>query len=77
MIGLREDRQVGAQLATRIATFLAATTAHCGSGLARDSGGAETDVLDDIPQSRASPLPHWVGVQVRPVAGSAASKAAG
>lgn len=58
MIGLREDQQVGAQLAARIATFLNTTTVQCGSGLARDSGGSETDVLNDIPPSRASLLPH-------------------
>lgn len=33
MIGLREDRQVGAQLATRIATFLAVATVQGGVGL--------------------------------------------
>ncbi len=73
MIGLREDQQ----LKVRMVDFLNNATAPCGSGLARDNGGSETDVLNDTPQSRASPLPHWVGVMVRRAAGSAASKAAG
>ncbi len=77
MIGLREDQQVGAQLAASIATFLNATTFHCGSGLAREGGGSGTEVLDDTPQSRASPLPQCIGVNVRLGAGSLASKAAG
>ena len=77
MIGLREDQQVGAHLASRIVTFLNTTTVQCGSGLARDSGGSETAVLNDIPRLRASPLPHWVGVNVTRAAGSPASKVAG
>lgn len=77
MIGLREDQQAGAQLALRIATFLNTTTVPCGSGQARDRGGSEADVLNDTPQSRASPLPQGVGIHVRRAVGSAASKAAG
>ncbi|ANF88697.1 hypothetical protein A7J50_5364 [Pseudomonas antarctica] len=77
MIGLREDQQVGAQLAARIVIFLNSVTFRSGSGLTRESGGSQTDVLNDTPQSRASPLPQWMGMNVTPVAGSAASKAAG
>ena len=58
MIGLREDQQVGAQLAARIATFLTTATVQCGSGRARDSGGSETDLQNEVPQTRASPLPQ-------------------
>ena len=77
MIGLREDQQVCAQLVAGIATFLSNTTLQCGSGRARECGGSETNVLNDMPPSRASPLPHWMGVNVTPVAGSPASKAVG
>ena len=77
MIGLREDQQLGEQLAASIVIFLNSTTFQCGSGLAREGGGSETDALNDPPQSRASPLPHQVGVSIRPAAGSAASTAAG
>ena len=55
MIGLREDQQVGAQLAARIVIFLNSATFQSGSGLARESGGSQTDALNDTPQSRASP----------------------
>ncbi|MDQ0701378.1 hypothetical protein QF043_000170 [Pseudomonas sp. W3I7] len=76
MIGLREDQQVRAQLVAGIATFLSSTTLQCGSGLARECGGSETDVLTDTPLSRASPLPHWIGGLIKLVAESPASKAA-
>ncbi|OAE12557.1 hypothetical protein AZH11_12220 [Pseudomonas simiae] len=77
MIGLREDQQVGAQLAARIVIFLNSATFQRGGGLTRESGGSQIDVLNDTPQSRASPLPQWMGMNVTRVAGSAASKAAG
>ena len=77
MIGLREDQQVGAQLAANIVIFLDSTPFHGGGGLAREGGGSQTDVLGDTPPSRASPLPPLIGVSIRPVAGSQASKAAG
>ena len=58
MIGLREDQQLGEQLAASIVIFLNSTTFQSGSGLAREGGGSETDALNDPPQSRASPLPQ-------------------
>jgi hypothetical protein len=73
MIGLREDQQMKVSLVN----FLNHTAAQCGRGLAPDSGGSEKDELNDTPQSGASPLPHWVCVNIRRGAGSAASKAAG
>ena len=77
MIGLREDQQVRAQLVAGIATFLSSTTLQCGSGPAREGGVSETDVLNDTPHSRASPLPHWIVGLVKPVAEFPASKAVG
>ncbi len=77
MIGLREDQRVGAQLAARIVIFLNATTFQCGSGFACESAGSPTGALNNTPQSQASLLPQWRGMNVTPVAGSAASKAAG
>ncbi len=73
MIGLREDQQ----MKVRMVNFLNHTAVQCGRGLAPDSGGSETDVPNDTPQSGASPLPHWTAVRFRWAAGSAASKAAG
>ena len=77
MIGLREDQQEGAQLAASIVIFLDSSPFHGGSGLAREGGGSQTDVLDDTPLSRASSLPRLIGVSIKPVAGSQASKGAG
>jgi hypothetical protein len=71
MIGLREDQQMKA----RMVNFLNNAAAHCGSWLACDSGGSETDVLNDTPPSQASQLPQWTVVNVRPVVAYAASKA--
>ncbi len=74
MIGLREDQHMKA----RMINFLNhATIAECGSWLACDSGGSETELLSDTSLSRASPLPQGRAVGVRPAAASAASKAAG
>ena len=77
MIGVREYQRVGAQLAARIVIFLNATTFQCGSGFACESAGSPTGALNDTPQSQASLLLQWRGMNVTPVAGSAASKAAG
>ena len=73
MIGLREDQQVR----DGMINFLNNTIAQCGSGLARECGGSETNVLTDTPLSRASPLPHWIGGLIKPVAEFPASKAVG
>lgn len=73
MIGLREDQQMKA----RMVNFLNHTAFYGGRGLARDCGGSDTAVVNDTPQSRASPLPQGSRVNVRSAAGSVASKAAG
>ena len=73
MIGLREDQQMKA----RIVDYLNNATALCGSWLACDSDWSVKDAATDTPSSQASLLPHWREVNIKPVAASPASKAAG
>jgi hypothetical protein len=78
MIGLREDQQMKASLVD----YLNYIAGQCGRGgatirLAPDSDLSDKQVSTDTPPSGASPLPHLIVVDFRPVAGSAASKAAG
>ena len=73
MIGLREDQQMKASLVD----YLNYIAGQCGRGLAPDSDLSDKQVSTDTPPSGASPLPHLIVVDFRPVAGSAASKDAG